>query len=186
VTKLNVLYKIWSNLELSDFFSILHSTYSSQCSGIRCPALTMFYLAGRKKDPVPSPVCPMQSSNLKIAYGHASAIKSGTTIIIIWGIVIIFMRCTDPDVRFVPFPAFWYAFVFFFYFLLLLCFFLYSFFFVAKCWVRDRFVIINMIDEPATLRHWSKISNSQGILYIFFFVNFKRWISGGKRGKNNG
>jgi len=128
VTKLNVLYKIWGNLGISTFFSILHSTYSSQCSGIRCPALTMFYLAGRKKDPVPSPVCPMQSSNLKIAYGHASAIKSGTTIIIISGIVIIFMRCTDPDVRFVPFPAFWYAFVFFFLFSTTLVFFFVFFF----------------------------------------------------------
>lgn len=69
----------------------------------------MFYLAGRRHLflVLSCVLGPMQSSNLKIAYGHATAIKSGAIIIIIISrIVIILLRCTDPDVHFVPFPAF--------------------------------------------------------------------------------
>lgn len=118
----------------------------------------------------------MQSSNLKIAYGHAIAIKSGITIIIIsWHrhhLHEVHGSWTFASCLFLRFASFCF---FLFFFSYDFCVFLFFFFRVAKCWVRDRFVIINMIDEPTTPRQ-SPIATAS-----LPFQKFKRWLSGNQK-----
>lgn len=70
-----------------------------------------------EEDPVPSPVSYAEQqfkNRLRARHCHKIRHRRHHHHHHHPGIVIIFMRCTDPDVRFVPFPAFRLLFFFFY------------------------------------------------------------------------